>query len=134
MASFSAPSPACGTEWSEAFRKRQRSQPSLLEGTALTAVWQQGGLGFDIPLAADSRRGKVFLGPPETPQSSALQGMGLNSGKGTVPSPKSSTGEALTFTGETPQAALVGGGGLGGCRRGLWGLRGWGRVKRGKQG
>lgn len=77
-------------------------------------------------LAADSHKRKTFFGPPETPQSSALKGMGLNSGKGVVPSPTASMEGTLTFTGKLPQAALVGGGGLGGCSGVLWGARGWG--------
>lgn len=76
---------------------------------------------YPLP-AADSRRRKTFPGPPETAQPSALQGMGLNSGKGMVPSPTPSMDGTLTFTRELPlwlaedQGAAAGG---------LRGARGW---------
>lgn len=78
------------------------------------------------PPAADSHRRKTFPGPLETAQPSALQGMGLNSGKEMVLSPKASMEGTLTFTGELPQAALMAGRGPGGCSGGDVGSEGMG--------
>lgn len=86
-------------------------------------------MGYNIPFLQQTAAGEKHSLAHQTPQPSALQGMGFNSGKEMVLSPKDSMDGTLTFTGGLPWAALMAGRGPGGCSQGTVGSKGM-RVNR----